>query len=704
MGLLTKAGYPISWDSEENSAAVKYVLEHGIEQFLALYSDYKKEVNRPFLWGDEVEYQLVHLDQETKQAKLWLHAADPMEALNKMEEESKETGAHIDGLWRPEYASYMIEGTPAKPYNHELSSIASVEKSLELRRQMLLDKLPPGVVPLTLVNFPRMGSIEPKTGQSDFTIPPCVPRGPVSHSLFVPDNCINPHPRFGTLTANIRKRRGKKVSIRVPLYVDSKTRIDPVLNIDFNAQNKHIKTAATATLDDDDDDVTDNKIKRQKCDNIDDLEVNVTPTMYYFAQYFEKKESGPILSKKHTDPVPAHPSIFMDCMAFGMGCNCLQTTFQARHINQARHVYDQLAVLCPMMLALSAAAPIHKGLLSEIDVRWMVISESVDDRKEVEVPKIMKSRYDSISTYISTIPADAYLAAMNDRALHIDEVVYGKLREAKIDHRLARHVSHLFIRDPLVIYSGRLRQLEDSRESDHFENIQSTNWQSMRFKPPPPKAAGSDIGWRVEFRIMDAQISNFENSAYITFTILLARAIIQFDLDFYIPLTSVDINTARAHIRDAARTKKFIMQKNIKPLHILKDPKNVEYTEMTLDEIFNGNSDFEGLIPIVERYIEHSKQTEYNEASDEGKKQWEAAHKRIKAYLELLRRRANGTLSTTAQFLRNFVLNHPTYNKDSKITPEINFDLCKLADEISRNKAFPEDLLPKSLYDSAGPL
>ena len=700
MGLLTKAGYPISWDSEENRAAVKYVLEHGIEQFLALYSDYKKEVNRPFMWGDEVEYQLVYLDEETRQAKLWLHAADPMEALNKIEEEAKETGEEIDGLWRPEYASYMIEGTPAKPYSHTLSSIASVEKSLEKRRQMLLNKLPKGVVPLTLVNFPRMGSIDPKTGQSDFTIPPCVPRGPVSHSLFVPDNCINPHPRFGTLTANIRKRRGKKVSIRVPLYVDAKTRIDPVLNIDFSAQNRHIKTAATA-LDDDDDD---QQVKRQKCDHVDDLKASTTPTMYYFAQYFEKEESGDILSRKHTDPVPAHPSIYMDCMAFGMGCNCLQTTFQARHIDQARHVYDQLAVLCPMMLALSAAAPIHKGLLSEIDVRWMVISESVDDRKEEEIPKIMKSRYDSISTYISTRPDDAYLASMNDRALHIDEVVYGKLREAEIDHRLARHVSHLFIRDPLVIYSGRLRQLEDTRESDHFENIQSTNWQSMRFKPPPPRASGTDIGWRVEFRIMDAQISNFENSAYIVFTILLARAIIQLDLDFYIPLTKVDINTARAHFRDAARTKKFIMQKNIEPLKIIKDPKKIEYTEMTLNEIFNGNSNFEGLIPIVERYIEQSKEAEYTNASEEEKKQWTSAHKRIKAYLELLRRRANGTLKTTAQFLRDFVLNHPTYNKDSRVTPEINYDLCKLADDISRNKVFPEDLLPRELYESAGPL
>ena len=45
---------------------------------------------------------------------------------------------------------------------------------------------------------------------------------------------------------------------------------------------------------------------------------------------------------------------------------------------------------------------------------------------------------------------------------------------------------------------GERVELDDETESDHFENIQSTNWQTLRFKPPPPN---SPIGWRVEFRI-----------------------------------------------------------------------------------------------------------------------------------------------------------------------------------------------------------
>lgn len=38
-----------------------------------------------------------------------------------------------------------------------------------------------------------------------------------SLSLFLPDQCINPgHPRFKTLTSNIRHRRGEKVAINLP--------------------------------------------------------------------------------------------------------------------------------------------------------------------------------------------------------------------------------------------------------------------------------------------------------------------------------------------------------------------------------------------------------------------------------------------------------------------------------------------------------
>lgn len=104
-----------------------------------------------------------------------------------------------------------------------------------------------------------------------------------------------------------------------------------------------------------------------------------------------------------------------------------------------------------------------------------------------------------------------------------------------IDDVLAKHIAHLFIRDPLVIFSERIDQ-DDSDSMDHFENIQSTNWQTMRFKPPP---VNSNIGWRVEFRSMEVQLTDFENAAFSVFIVLLTRAIVSFNLNFYMPISQV---------------------------------------------------------------------------------------------------------------------------------------------------------------------
>jgi len=86
----------------------------------------------------------------------------------------------------------------------------------------------------------------------------------------------------------------------------------------------------------------------------------------------------------------------------------------------------------------------------------------------------------------------------DDLDLVYDKEIYDHLINSGIDVPLAKHIAHLFIRDPLVIYEDKV-QLDNSAFSDHFENIQSTNWQTVRFKPPPPN---STIGWRVEFRPM----------------------------------------------------------------------------------------------------------------------------------------------------------------------------------------------------------
>jgi len=79
---------------------------------------------------------------------------------------------------------------------------------------------------------------------------------------------------------------------------------------------------------------------------------------------------------------PKEGFIYMDAMAFGMGACCLQCTFSTKNFDHARYVYDQLNVLSPIFLALTAGSPFFKGKVADWDVRWNIIADSVDDRTE----------------------------------------------------------------------------------------------------------------------------------------------------------------------------------------------------------------------------------------------------------------------------------------------------------------------------------
>ena len=92
--------------------------------------------------------------------------------------------------------------------------------------------------------------------------------------------------------------------------------------------------------------------------------------------------------------------------------------------------------------------------------------------------------------------------------------------------------------------------------NSHFENLQSTNWNSLRFKVPPGEV--TDIGWRVEFRPMDIQLTDFENTALTVMVGMIANIINTFDIDFILPVSAVDENMKRAHKRDAIFDQKFL--------------------------------------------------------------------------------------------------------------------------------------------------
>ncbi|KAJ3857506.1 glutamate-cysteine ligase catalytic subunit [Lentinula lateritia] len=662
MGLLS-AGTPLSWDDTKKVA--DHIRGHGITQFLHIWDQFKDKNGDELLWGDEIEYMVVVLDNKTKNAKLSLRQTEILTKLNSIVNNlSLETEDSIAiPTFHPEYGRYMLESTPGSPFTGSISDLLSVEKNMRYRRTLARKYLKPNEIPLTLTSFPRLGS----PGQ--FTEPYHDPHNAVSsHSLFLPEQITNPHARFPTLTANIRRRRGSKVAINLPIFIDEKTPrpfIDPTIPWDRSI-------------------------------------------------YAEDPEA------KNGAALPDH--IYMDAMGFGMGCCCLQLTYQACNVSDARRLYDGLIPIGPIMLALTAGSPIWRGFLSDVDCRWNVVAGSVDDRTveerglkplEHDRFKIPKSRYDSVDLYISEDWRNR--PEYNDQPVVIDPCIYNSLRQHGLDDLLSKHIAHLFIRDPLVVFSETIDQ-DDKESSDHFENIQSTNWQTLRFKPPPPK---SPIGWRVEFRSMEVQMTDYENAAYAVFITLLSRAILSFNLNFYIPISKVDENMSRAQGRGASQSEKFYFRKDVCPGRSSpkssgssspvdesrpKDrkmrncfpppelpengvPKGLveeEYSEMTIHEIINGKGDsFPGLLGLIWAYID-TLDVSPQELS------------KIHSYLDLIRRRANaGSLLTPATWVRNFVRTHPAYAHDSVVTQEINYDLIVAVDEIERGVRNVSDLLPE---------
>lgn len=519
-------------------------------------------------------------------------------------------------------------------------------------------------------------------------------RGDLHRSQYIADDLVSAHVKHQALAANIRSRRGRKVQLNVPVFRDENTPwpfYDPTVNYDLHrwAEDDEVRSGAV----------------KEGC-------------------------------------------IYMDSTAFG-GCCSLQVTVQTYDVKQARYLYDQLLPLGPVMLALTAANPIAKGFLCQTDVRWQQLSAAVDERTAEELGekvsfskihhadsvaeperhspkplcenrwKIPKARFASNSTYISQDPrrGDEYL----DPALLFDEELKQKLLDDGMDDLLATHFAHLFIRDPLVVFAASLERLELDK-TDHFELLQSTNWQTVRFKPPPSPTSPA-VGWRVEFRSMEVQMTDFENAAFAVFMVLLSQTILHFNLNFYIPIPKIDENMATAHRCDAVLKERFHFRTyplsgpayapssssepsvtdegsvssdgfsmadeaaqavNGSPVQSQATSSfppspptgsvEKEYEAMSVNEIVNGQSSsrggFPGLIPLVEQYVATR---DYDLAAQET----------IQKYLKLIEKRANGSLWTTARWCRHFVQHHPRYARDSIVDDEVAYDLLQAVKEIT---------------------
>eukprot|EP00529_Nitzschia_sp_RCC80_P004694 CAMPEP_0113500224 /NCGR_PEP_ID=MMETSP0014_2-20120614/32191_1 /TAXON_ID=2857 /ORGANISM="Nitzschia sp." /LENGTH=940 /DNA_ID=CAMNT_0000394499 /DNA_START=349 /DNA_END=3171 /DNA_ORIENTATION=+ /assembly_acc=CAM_ASM_000159 len=871
MGLL-KVGTPKTW--KESQPNLGYIRKAGIRQFISTYNRVKDLKGDELLWGDEIEYGVFHIDPATKKIRLSLRGKEILDELNQKEAENSQISEGCN--WVPEYGAWMVEATPNRPYTGFATDLLRVERNMRLRRKRILSSLREDEIAPTVAAFPLLGCLG-----DDGSVPPVPVGGPVTLSEYIGDGIINPHPRFGTLTANIRQRRGSKVNIKIPLFRDYNTpeykeydtiqkgSVDGCCGSDSQQLWRYgkgdaceeeygrefVAVGCSTTAKDEAIDEATGMATMQKwlvdvqCDGCRGLFYRSAPNVivpdadwprngdvvmgyevpespgwirlqngYYLPmhsddgniqflhkvskkatpQNTEMKRIGsntplfkatdqedvasmlggkvavvadrPVVNgaaapttendegnQKEVDQDTLRAAVHLDAMAFGMGCCCLQITFQAKDIDESRFIFDHLNVMAPIMMALTASTPILKGRLLDTDARWGIISEAVDDRTPAERGRadpdsphefynkegrrrIYKSRYDSISAYIyqgDTAQdnqnvgglANRVLNIYNDIPLEIDEESYHDLREAGIDPALAQHLAHLFIRDPLVVFDGAVEEVDDETQTEHFESIQSTNWQSVRWKPPPPRNSPNDphIGWRTEFRSMEMQLTDFENAAFAVFVVLLQRTILTFDLNLYIPISRVDANMQRAHSRNAAARGKFFFRRHLAPLEEGDDGYGVRYVsmfsraangevnstsssfsevdsegvshqrrtaptapgsdeenayeEMTMEEIMCGKGDyFPGLIPLVRAYLDYiSPDT--------------ASLEKLSKYLDFIEKRATGELITPAAWIRNYVRSHPEYKHDSVVSDAVAYDLMMACKDVGEGKLHVPELL-----------
>lgn len=223
---------------------------------------------------------------------------------------------------------------------------------------------------------------------------------------------------------------------------------------------------------------------------------------------------------------------------------------------------------------------------------------------------------------------------------------YENLRNAEVDHLMAQHIAQLFLRDILAVFEEGADH-DNEQDTDHVELVLKENWPTIKLKPP----LNSDLGWRIEFRPCELQITDFENAAIACFMALLARITVIYNLNFLIPISKIDENMQTAQKRNACITERFWFRKEVfgTPKKNVRGPIDNEFVLLTIDQIMNGyGSSFIGLIPLMKRYLT-SMDIDFE------------THNTIKSYMGLIQQRASGKLMTTASWIRKEITNHPEY-------------------------------------------
>ena len=198
---------------------------------------------------------------------------------------------------------------------------------------------------------------------------------------------------------------------------------------------------------------------------------------------------------------------------------------------------------------------------------------------------------------------------------------------------------------------------------------------------------------------MEVQFTDFENASFSIFIVLVTRAILSYNLNFYIPISKVDENMKVAHHRNGTLTEKFWFRTDVfresqdhssnasdagdsgssspdESATTSDTSMHGNYKQLSINEIINGStSGFPGLIPIVRQYLQNVNVDMETLCI-------------LEKHLSLVSKRASGELVSNATWIRDYVRSHKSYKFDSVISPEIHFDLVKTIEKITNGEGW----------------
>ena len=293
------------------------------------------------------------------------------------------------------------------------------------------------------------------------------------------------------------------------------------------------------------------------------------------------------------------------------------------------------------------------------------------------------------------------------------------------DARLMNHFGHMFIRETAVLFNedfealrnGKNRETPEEwikstnlKDNQHvlfstrfFENIQSTIYNSTRFKPSANFETSNS--WLVEFRVMDAPITAREKTYFTLFSTLFQRIITdpKLQTNFYIPISFSDRNHSRGIRRNAVRKQRFYFRRyfygekcdDARYQCSADDPTNVEekrekfknemLVELTLEELFEGGESHQGFKGLIKAFIELNKAQLLKDSQAQG----EDVIKAIWDTFHFFENRVRGETLTSAGLQRWFIHQHPLYKSDSVVEGQLRSDFISFMLKVQKENNHP---------------